>query len=373
MSSSRSPAAFASSAAVLPRGGGLFAQRCCDARTGGILGVAPQYGRVRMQESVDFEEIAKKLAADLSSQGISGPKLFDDGGKESFSPGVGPIEITEGNGGMAKVMLRHADSAQELEIYTYGAAVTSWKTRGIDALWVSDENKWQPGGKAIRGGIPLCFPQFGPYGDLVQHGFARVSEWMIEDTYVSTDGSVTAIFVLSSDKPNDATAAWPYKFSAKYTVTLSVIGLETNFQVTNMDDKPFDVTMAFHNYFKTSDVNDARIFGFEGLNFLNRLDGDKEQGPEDDTGAGILLEKETDRIYLNAPEELAIFDFATLKIVKIKKTGTLPETTLWNPFGAEGADPGWQKFICVEPACVAKPATVAPGDTWIASQLLGVE
>jgi glucose-6-phosphate 1-epimerase len=326
-----------------------------------------------MQESVDFEDIAKKLAADLAAQGISGPKLFDDAGKESYNPGVGPMEITEGNGGMPMVVLRHADSAQEVEIYTYGAAVTSWKTRGVDALWVSDENKWQLGGKAIRGGIPICFPQFGPYGDLVQHGFARVSDWQIEDTFVADDGSVTAVFVLSSDDKSDAIAAWPHKFSAKYTVTLSVIGMETNFQVTNTDDKPFDMTMAFHNYFKTSAVTDARVFGFEGLNYYNRLDGDKEEGPEQDTGAGILLEKETDRIYLNAPDELAMFDFATLKIVKIKKTATLPESTLWNPFGAAGADPGWEKFICVEPACVAKPATVAPGETWVGSQLLGVE
>lgn len=255
----------------------------------------------------------------------------------------------------------------------YGAAITSWTTRGEDHFWLSDTNKWEPGGKAIRGGIPICFPQFGPYGDLVQHGFARVSEWDVRSTTVNEDGSVSAVFGLSSDTPQGEMDKWGFKFDAEYTVTLSFAGLETKLAVTNKDEKPFEFTCAFHNYFKTTGVKDARIFGYEGCKFLNRLDADKEMPAEEDTGAGILLQQETDRIYLDVPEELAIFDFASLKVLKIKKTPTLANATLWNPYGAEGADPGWKNFVCIEPACITNPASVQPGETWVGAQLLGVE
>lgn len=262
---------------------------------------------------------------------------------------------------------------QQAEIYTYGAAVTSWTTRGEDHFWLSDTNKWEFGGKAIRGGIPICFPQFGPYGDLATHGFARISEWRVRDTTVNEDGSVSAVFGLDSEAGQEPTAKWPHKFDAEYTVTLSFAGLETKLAVTNKDDKPFQFTCAFHNYFKTTNINDARIFGYENVKYLDRLQGDKEMPAEEDTGSGVLLTKETDRIYVDAPEELAMFDFASLKVLKVKKTPSLADATLWNPFGGEGSDPGWKNFVCIEPACIAKPATIQPGETWIGAQLLGVE
>lgn len=322
----------------------------------------------------DFDEIARQLSRELQvrrgseEQGSPPPMPPTDA-----PPDQQPIEITTGNNGMPKVILRHAPSMQTVEVYLYGAAVTSWKTRDEDHFWLSDTNKWIDGGKPIRGGIPICFPQFGPYGDLPQHGFARNTEWRIKDTSVDKDTSVHAIFILDSETGGENVEAWPHKFSAEYMVTISPAGLETKLSVTNTGDAPFDFTCAFHNYFKTSNIKDARIFGYEGLTWRNRLDGDKEMPEQEDTGAGVVLSEETDRIYLNAPEELAMFDFASLKVLKIKKTPTLSDATLWNPFGAEGADPGWANFVCIEPACISKPASVAPGETWIGAQLLGVE
>jgi glucose-6-phosphate 1-epimerase len=190
---------------------------------------------------------------------------------------------------------------------------------------------------------------------------------------MAQDRSVSAVFGLSSESDEPEVAKWPHKFSAKYTVTLSIAGLETNLQVTNTGETPFDFTMAFHNYIRTTGIADARVFGYEGVKFLDRLDGDRECGPEEDTGAGLMLTEETDRVYLNTPEELATFDFGSLTVFKLKKTATLPDCTLWNPFGAEGCDPGWKQFVCVEPAAVATPAVLQPGEQWVGSQLLGVE
>lgn len=325
-------------------------------------------------DKLNFDEIARRLAGDLKD--ISARVPIADAGNTESEPSSTPadFEISVGNGGIPKVTLRHAPSGQSAEVYTYGACVTSWKSNDVELLWMSDTNKWIDGGKAIRGGIPLCFPQFGPYGDLVQHGFGRISNWEIGNTMRNEDGSVSAIFTLDSKTgTHEEIAKWGHDFAAEYTVMLNAIGLEAKLTVTNTGDKPMPFTFAFHNYFKTTKVSDARVFGFEELRYQNRLDGDREMPAAQGIESGILLDEETDRIYLGAPEELAIFDFAKLQVVKIKKTATLPNATLWNPFGSVGCDPGWQEFICVEPAAVKPSTTVAPGETWVGAQLLGVE
>lgn len=326
-------------------------------------------------DQLDFDEIARRLAGELKDVSARAPvaESSDEDAKKSSS-NEKFVDIGPGNGDMSKVTLSHTPSAQTAEIYTYGACVTSWSTRGVENLWMSDTNKWESGGKAIRGGIPLCFPQFGPYGDLVQHGFARISTWELANTVRNEDDSVSAIFTLdSATGKHEEIAKWGYDFIAEYTVTLSNVGLEAKLAVTNTGASPMPFTFAFHNYFKTSKVDDARLFGFEELRFNNRLDGDREMPASQQVEAGILLSEETDRVYLSAPEELAMFDFATLRVLKIKKTPTLPNATVWNPYGSDGCDPGWRDFICIEPAVVTPGASVQPGETWMGAQLLGVE
>lgn len=319
----------------------------------------------------NFEDIAKQLQAELQKRSV--PE-----GEQTPMPPVDapgseqPIQVTAGNNDMPRVILRHAPTSQECEIYFYGAAVTNWKTRGEDHFWLSSINKWETGGKAIRGGIPICFPQFGPYGDLAQHGFARDTTWELRNSFVADDSSVTAIFSLPTSE--EVTSKWPFKFDAEYTVTLSVVGLETKLSVKNLEeDKPISFTCAFHNYFAATSIKNVRVFGFEERPYLDRLQNDAEHPGDKDEGSGMLIEQETDRIYKNAPDELAMFDFGNMKVLKIKTTPTFGDTTLWNPYGAEGADGGWDNFICIEPACITNPAVVAPGETWVGAQLLGVE
>lgn len=334
----------------------------------------------RMNTSLpDFEKIAQQLSAELQKRTVSEEDLKPMPPTDAPSSEQ-PIVVTEGNNEMPKVILRHPPSQQEVEIYIYGAAVTSWTTKGENHFWISDTNKWQSGGKPIRGGIPICFPQFGPYGNLATHGFARASNWKIRHSYVHEDNSVTANFGLTSescdenDDKYEMIEEWGYKFDAEYSVTLSNIGLECKLSVKNLEkDKDLKFTCAFHNYFAVTNIKNSRVFGYEDTMYLDRLLNDKECAGETDEGSGLLVENELDRIYKNTPDELAMFDFGSMKVLKIKKTDTLKDATLWNPYGAEGADPGWENFICMEPACITNPAVVKPGDTWVGAQLLGVE
>lgn len=224
----------------------------------------------------------------------------------------------------------------------------------------------------VRAGIPLCFPQFGP-GPLAQHGFARIATWEVVFAGTLDDGSVQTVMTISSDTDNEVIRQWGHAFTAEYAVTLSPTGLETSLRVVNTGTTAFDFTAAFHNYFAVTNVSEARVFGVESLPFQDRL-ADGATGTEAaDGGAGYLVDKAVDKLYVGAPEELAVFDFGALKVLKIKKSATLPDVTLWNPFGEGGCDGGWKNFVCVEPAAAADKVVLEAGEEWLGAQLLGVE
>eukprot|EP00181_Compsopogon_caeruleus_P000152 CAMPEP_0184685258 /NCGR_PEP_ID=MMETSP0312-20130426/18261_1 /TAXON_ID=31354 /ORGANISM="Compsopogon coeruleus, Strain SAG 36.94" /LENGTH=363 /DNA_ID=CAMNT_0027139169 /DNA_START=173 /DNA_END=1265 /DNA_ORIENTATION=- len=289
------------------------------------------------------------------------------------SVAMGRYEIQEGRGGMKMVRLLHDPSSQVVEIYEFGATVTSWKVRNGEEMFFTSEQATFDRTKPIRAGIPICFPQFGPYGDLPTHGFARATDWKLKETTVLEDGSVNAVFQIDSSTTSPLIAQWGKSFTAEYNVILSYAGIETGLKVVNTGSEPLDFTMAFHNYFAVSDIANTFVFGLEACSFKDRLQGDAESVSKEDDGSGMILSKETDSIFMNTVEELAIFDSGTLKVYKIKKTPNLPDCTLWNPFGSKGADPGWRSFICLEPAAVASPVQLAPGEEWYGAQLLGVE
>lgn len=224
----------------------------------------------------------------------------------------------------------------------------------------------------LRTGIPLCFPQFGP-GPLAQHGFARIATWEVVFAGTLDDGSVQTVMTISSDTDNDVIRQWGHAFTAEYAVTLSPTGLETSLRVVNTGTTAFDFTAAFHNYFAVTNVAESRVFGVENLPFQDRL-ADGATGTEAaDGGAGYLVDKAVDKLYVGAPEELAVFDFGALKVLKIKKSASLPDATVWNPFGEGGCDGGWKNFVCVEPAAAADKVVLEAGEEWLGAQLLGVE
>lgn len=133
--------------------------------------------------------------------------------------------VSAGRGDLPRVCVRHSSGA-ELEVYLWGATITSWRlSTGQDILFTSSEAVFD-GKKAIRGGIPIVFPQFGTNGPLPQHGFARNSQW---ELVRSGDG---AIELALSD--NEATRSiWPHSFrlhlrasfdDSQLTVNLECVG-----------------------------------------------------------------------------------------------------------------------------------------------------
>jgi glucose-6-phosphate 1-epimerase len=235
--------------------------------------------------------------------------------------------------------------------------------------------------KAIRGGIPICFPQFSDLGPLdTQHGFARNERW---DIVAQTSDSVT--MRLASTPAS--LAKWPHAFEATYAVALEADGgLATTFEVKNLGAEPMRFTTALHTYFRVSSVAGAKVTGLRGVKYLDQLDGSKSGLTDKDGLVGwerkteeaeaVTFEREVDRVYLGVPSRgVAIVDAARGAEVTLA-TENLPDAVVWNPWidksKATGdlGDEDYKAFVCVEAAAVERPAEVKPGETWRCKQVL---
>jgi Aldose 1-epimerase len=170
----------------------------------------------------------------------------------------GSVEFVEGRGGLPVVSLKHACGASA-EVYLFGGAVCSWKqASGDEVLYVRPDAVFDKS-KPISGGVPHCFPQFGP-GEMQQHGFARNLDWAVASTSADLQPDERDPEVELVLTENDYTLKmWPHKFKAVYTITLHGEQLRTDLRVLNTGDKPFTFTAALHSYFEVLHVSKAKV------------------------------------------------------------------------------------------------------------------
>jgi glucose-6-phosphate 1-epimerase len=283
--------------------------------------------------------------------------------------------VRDGATGMEKVLLREPGGASA-QIHLFGGHVTSWKNdKGEELLFLSSKAIFKPP-KAIRGGIPVCFPQFGGFGSLEQHGFARNRMWSIDTNPPPPPSvSVTGISKPYADlilKPSDdELKIWPHNFELCQRIVLGLNGeLTSVIRVRNTDSKPFTFTFALHTYLSVSDISEVRIEGLETLDYLDNLH-DKERFTEQ--GDAITFDAEVDRIYLGTPTKIAIIDHEKKRTFVLKKEG-LPDAVVWNPWEKKAkslsdfGDDEYKHMLCVEAAAVEKSITLRPGEEWKARQ-----
>lgn len=246
------------------------------------------------------------------------------------------------------------------EISLYGAQVLSFRDNtNADLLFMSSESYYQDG-KAMRGGIPICWPWFNSHPSnsaLPSHGFARISTWNVISTQV-IDNFVEIVFELSSDKKTFA--LWPYHFTAQVKV---VVGdeLSVSLSTKNTDDKPFDISSALHTYFNVSDIKNIQLEGLKAVSFLD--DVINKEGVQQE---GLLnFDGRIDRRYRNTTSACLIHD--ENRKIKVEKQGS-SITVVWNPgepLAKEMADLGnedYKRMLCVEAANSLEDAiTVMPG------------
>lgn len=249
------------------------------------------------------------------------------------------------------------------KISPYGAHLLSWiPANGVERLFLSPKAEFRPG-VAIRGGVPVIFPQFAGLGPLPKHGFARTQVWEVAHLTSSR-----AVFWLSE---SDSTRqVWPHRFLAEYTVRLEDTTLEMTLAVTNTDITPFQFTAALHTYLRVKDVRQAAVTGLSGLIYRDSANGEKESR---EISERVTFPDEVDRIYLQTPSSLQLV--AENRTLSIFAEG-FPEAVVWNPGPEKSAQladlepDGYLQFVCVEAASVAVPIRLAPGEIWRGTQKL---
>ena len=261
----------------------------------------------------------------------------------------GRIVFREGPGGDPIAVLLAPQGVCEVSVY--GGHLLSYRAKGFqDTLWMSPLAEFVQG-KAIRGGIPVCWPWFGkPFDGMPEgtytHGFARRSLWSVAATEYSSSETV---LVLELTEATATHPAWPYRYHLQLTVTLGDC-LTLDLQTRNLDNRPFTYSECFHAYLRVADIRKVGVYGVE-------------DGP-----IAFSDDIPHDRIYPKADILAAVKDPVMDRAIGIAADDT-GAVVVWNPslkhsMGDVPLD-GSRHFVCVEPANphqVDAAVTLDPGE-----------
>jgi glucose-6-phosphate 1-epimerase len=290
--------------------------------------------------------------------------------KYSIEGELGFAELEE-NMAFITVSNKYADA----DICLYGAHITNFKPqKTMPVLWMSPESNFEEG-KPIRGGIPVCFPWFGPHktdSAKPQHGFGRLMYWNVQKTASLPNGETLVRLQLCSSA--ETKTYWDHDFCAEMTVIVGKT-LTATLKVTNTSSTPFEYSCALHSYFNIPSIDEIAIEGLQSTRYVNQLDGG------DYLQETLLLEikKAETRHYYNTETDCIIIDTLFNRRIRVAKSGS-KITTVWNP-GEETClkiddipDDGFQNFVCIEAVNAFNDVIkLAPGETHETSAIIGID
>ena len=269
--------------------------------------------------------------------------------------------------GMEAIELRSPDGARAT-VLLHGGHLLSWvPAGGEEQLYVSPQTAYASG-QAIRGGVPVIFPQFAARGPLQRHGFARSKPWQLVLAEIGADDGL-AVLRLSDDAASRM--LWPHAFELELSLRISGQELQIELACENRGAEPFDFSAALHSYLRVLDLNETSVQGLAGLHYWDSVDAQLKTQRVD----LLLPGGELDRIYHQVKQDLTLQEQrgAQLRRLQIRQQG-FDDAVLWNP-GAEKcaalADmptDGYQQMLCIEAACVEHPITLQGGESWAGMQ-----
>ena len=266
---------------------------------------------------------------------------------------AGILDFVETEHGLVKAAISLDGMAGEL--YLQGAQLTAWQPAGERPVLFTSPNSLFAPGRAIRGGIPIIFPWFGPSRHALeapQHGFARTAPWHLDRVETAGRESLTLTFSLSDG--DVGSLFWPEPFRAIYTVVFAQT-LSLRLGVENRATHPIIFEQALHTYFAISDISGIAISGLAGTTYIDKSDAARRK-PQ--TAALVTITSETDSVYLDTPGQCVIEDRGWHRRVVIKKDGAA-SSVVWNPWAEKAAamvdlgDPAWRGMVCVETGNIA--------------------
>ncbi len=276
-------------------------------------------------------------------------------------PGAQPISFH----GIPAIALSGPQGASAI-ISLQGAQLLSWiPASGREWLYLSGQADYS-GATAIRGGVPVCFPQFSGQGDLPKHGLVRCLPWNLVDQHAD-DESVSVTLGLSDSA--QTRQLWPHAFLIKLEISLSALSVEIAFAIENTGAQTFSFTAALHTYLRVDEISWVQIGGLNGVDYRDAVNGNRE---EIERHPWIVIDGEVDRVY-HAALGLELRDGAgTLAI----DSAGFAETVVWNP-GAEKCaalvdmpPADFRRMLCIEAACADVGIELTPARRWQGSQTM---
>jgi glucose-6-phosphate 1-epimerase len=282
--------------------------------------------------------------------------------------------LEKGPGGLDRLALHAAEG--EALVYLQGAHVAHFQPKGErPVLWMSTESRFEAG-KPLRGGVPICFPWFGPKAgapEAPMHGFARILPWTVSAVTPAADGGRRAVLELTAEA--GARGGFPRELSLSLGVTVGR-SLRMELTVRNVDSAAVTFEAALHSYFAVSDVRQVRIRGLEGVSYVDKTAAMARKPGE---STPIAIAAETDRVYLGAKGTVTVEDPGWQRRIIVTKAGSAT-TVVWNPWVAKAkampdfGDEEWTGMLCVETANAMDDAiTLAPGASHVMTATLEVQ
>ncbi len=253
-----------------------------------------------------------------------------------------------------------------LLVALHGAHVLSWVSGGQERLYLSPQSMLD-GQAAIRGGVPVCFPQFNQRGPMAErlpkHGFARNVAWLADAPEL---GAEHARLTLRLNDSVQTRAWWPQAFALALHIDLSPGAVQLTLDVHNTDTQVLAFSGALHTYLAVPDVTQATLQGLGGQPEWDSLTDTHAQATDT-----IRFAAEFDRVYEAGPKPMTLND-----TLHISQSPSWANTVVWNPAQdlckrlADMPDDGWRHMLCVEAAQVYTPITLPVGGCWAVAEVV---
>jgi glucose-6-phosphate 1-epimerase len=276
-------------------------------------------------------------------------------GRETTFAGLPAVELALPQGDTLRVML-------------HGAQVLSWVSCGQERLYLSPKSIMD-GQAAMRGGVPVCFPQFNQRGPMAEHlpkhGFARNLPWQADAPELSADSAQLCLHLQDNARTR---AWWPQAFALQLHITLRPGVLRISLKVHNTDTQPLAFSGALHTYLAVPDVRRAQLQGLGG-----QAEWDALANTHANAADTLQFAAEFDRVYAASAQALHLNDQ-----LHIQQSASWANTVVWNPAQdlcqslADMPEDGWRQMLCVEAAQVFEPIHLPAGERWEGWQQLTV-
>jgi glucose-6-phosphate 1-epimerase len=308
----------------------------------------------------------------MTAEGAAGAELAATLAYLNDRYGIGTaVRFVPGPGDLPLVQLRHGGATAAVSLL--GATVLAYQPRdGQQVLFVSRESAFASG-RPIRGGIPVCWPWFGPHPTdptLPNHGFVRTALWSVEETEEGSEDGGGVEVTLRLTSSDDTRALWPHPFDLRLTAGLTTsltVSLEAHHPAPDgslsgaSDGEPYTVTGALHTYLAVGDAAQIVLRGLEGVRYVDKVAGGAEgvqEGP-------LQIAGETDRVYLDTAAPVTVEDPLLGRRLIVAKEGSR-STVVWNPWQGRAqalpdfGDDEYRLMVCVETANAMQDVVVLP-------------